>query len=180
MRYLIFLDFDGVFTSTRCHIANSYQDPDHGLVPLMWSHFDPVAVQFMNRIHEKHVVNFVWMTTWGNGVPGEEPHVRHIAETMFRNAGFRGIFASPWKVNPTNDGTLFVRDRAYHVKDYLENYAPECEDFLLFDDTKYQFDQVLGRKRHIYTDPHDGLLYKHMLKAESIIGNWIKRNQSSS
>lgn len=175
MKYLVFLDFDGVFTSERCHTAHARNDPDHGATVPVWSHFDPVAVEFMNKIHDNHVVQFVWMTTWGTGVPHENTFVSHIAETMFRNAGFRGVFANPWKVNPHNDGTLLSRDRAYHVKDYLENYAVLCEDYLLFDDTKYHFDSVLGKKRHIHTDPNDGLLTKHMRKAESILGTWEKR-----
>ena len=48
-KYLVFLDIDGVFTSSRVHAAHnaSYDS---------WHLFDPVAIDFMNRIHDTHPV----------------------------------------------------------------------------------------------------------------------------
>ena len=51
-KYLVFLDIDGVFTSSRVHYA-------HNAVYKMWHRFDPVAVDFMNKIHDKYPVEFV-------------------------------------------------------------------------------------------------------------------------
>ena len=39
-KYLVFLDIDGVFTSSRVHFA-------HAAAYEMWHRFDPVAVDFI-------------------------------------------------------------------------------------------------------------------------------------
>ena len=55
-KYLVFLDIDGVFTSSRVHYA-------HNAVFNIWHRFDPVAVDFMNKIHDKYPVEFVLIST---------------------------------------------------------------------------------------------------------------------
>jgi hypothetical protein len=172
MGYLVFLDIDGVFTSHRVHTAHNASECS------MWQKFDPVAVDFTNMIHDTYPVKFVVMSTWKNGLDENDPTVSHWARSAFANAGFRGVLADPWKTDPGNDPkyqTPALHDRAHQVKDYLKEYAPDVDDFILFDDTRYQFEQVLGKKRLVWTDSQDGLLFKHMLNAKSIMGNWKKK-----
>lgn len=164
-KYLVFLDVDGVFTSLRVHFSRT--DPYD-----MMSKFDPVAVDFMNKVYEKYPVEFVLMSTWKEYFDSNDFNVKHLFESLFRNSGFSGKFANPWKTNPDNSDKLFESDRAYEVKDYLEKYAKDVKDFVLFDDTQYRFNEVLGVKRFVKTDPDNGLLYKHMLNAWSLMGNW--------
>ena len=171
-KYLIFVDFDGVLTSNRVH----FSQPEDAYK--MWSRFDPIAIEFFNHIHNNYDgVEFVWTTTWRNHVPLNAGHIEHILYSMWYNAGFRGYFATPWKVNPTDrmDGEINHASRAEEIKDYLENYA-DCKDYLIFDDSDYGFNKVLGIKRFIKTHPDDGLLFKHMLNAKSIMGTWDKKN----
>jgi hypothetical protein len=168
--YLVFVDFDGVLTSTRVHMAQ----PEDSY-PL-WSTFDPIVMEFFNKIHNRYDVEFVWTTTWRNNLE-DAGLLTHVLYSMWYNAGFRGHFADPWRVNPEKrrDGLVNTAARAEEIKDYLENYAPDCKDYLIFDDSDYNFDKVLGKKRLVLTDPHNGMLYKHMAKALSIMGEWDRK-----
>jgi hypothetical protein len=167
-KHLVFLDIDGVFTSSRVHISRTDPYP-------MWVKFDPVSIDFMNKIHDKYRVQFVIMSTWKEHFREDDTNIFHLVEAMFRNSGFRGEFASPWKTNPDNLPRLFELDRAYEVKEYLETYANDIVDYILFDDNRYKFKEVLGKNRLVQTDHENGMLYKHMLNALSLMGNWNER-----
>lgn len=168
MKYLIFVDFDGVLTSNRIHFAM------HDAYFPMWSKFDPIVMDFFNKLHYTYDdVSFVWTTTWRNGLDAKDPLLLHNLYSQWYNAGFRGKFGDPWKVNP--DDTLPIHKRADEVKDYLINYAHNYKDFLIIDDTDYDFNKVLGIKRFIKTDANDGMLFKHMKNAWSLTGNWDKK-----
>lgn len=166
--YYVFLDIDGVFTSARVHVAHN------GAYPI-WAKFDSTAVDFMNYIHDAYEVKFVLMSSWGNGI-NVSGMIGHWIESTFASAGFRGEFARELKVDPNN----ILRDdyskrRGDYVKNYLDNYAVDYEDFILFDDETHNFDDVLDDKRLVQTDPENGLLLKHMNKAKSIMGEWKKK-----
>lgn len=168
-KYLVFLDIDGVFTSNRVHVA-------HNAVDAMWQRLDPVAVDFMNYIYDTYNVEFVIMSTWAHDCDIKNPTIEHWVRACFASAGFRGYFARPWKVDPDNIVLAKgLHDRAYAVKDYLDNFGHDVDDFILFDDTHYDFDRILGKKRLVKTDADNGLLFKHMMKAKSIMGNWKKK-----
>ena len=169
-KYLVFLDVDGVFTSSRVHYAHaaSYQ---------MWHRFDPVAVDFMNKVHDRYPVEFVLMSTWKNNLRSDDHTTEHWVRAAFGNSGFRGQLATPWKTDP--DNVVWQRkganDRAHEVKEYLELYAQDVHDYVLFDDNRYRFNEVLGKKRLVWTDHENGLLYKHMQNAQSLMGMWQER-----
>lgn len=167
MRYIVFVDFDGVLTSNRVH----FTQPDHSYP--MWATFDPVVMEFFNKIDNTFEdVSFVWTTTWRNGLI-DSGHITHIVYSMWYNAGFRGTLGRPWRVNP--DGQLPEYDRASEIRDYLKTHAPNHSDFIIFDDSDYGFNKVLGIKRFVKTSPDDGMLFKHMRDAWSIMGNWDKK-----
>lgn len=169
-KYLAFLDIDGVFCSHRVHIAHN---SDH----CMWNRFDPVAVDFMNYMYDTYPVEFVLSTSWIKGVPSDNALVQHWITTAFANSGFRGRLAQPFKTNP--DGEIIQsranQDRPEEIKRYLEVYGQDIEDYIIFDDSRYEFEEVLGKKRLVLTDPNNGMLFKHMLNAKSIMGNWKKK-----
>ncbi len=167
-KYLVFLDIDGVFTSSRVHYA-------HNAKYEMWHRFDPVAVDFMNKIHDRYPVEFVLMSTWKNGLRSDDQMTEHWVRAAFGNSGFRGEFASPWKTDPDNFAVHKRWDRGNEVKDYLETFATDVLDFILFDDNRYRFKEILGKNRLVHTDHENGLLYKHMLNAQSLMGNWHER-----
>lgn len=166
-KYLIFVDFDGVLTSSRVHFSHPKD-----AYPL-WATFDPVVMEFFNKIHNTYEdVGFVWTTTWRNYLK-DRGHLEHILYSMWYNAGFRGNFASPWRVNP--DDILSHHKRAEEIKDYLENYGSGVEDYIIIDDSDYGFNNVLDKKRFVKTSCDDGMLFKHMRNAWSMMGNWEKK-----
>ena len=163
MKYMVFVDFDGVLTSNRVHF--SHHDPKYP----MWATFDPVVVEFFNRVDRTFDdVSFVWTTTWRNRViPGL--HTEHWAYSMWYNAGFRGQFAKQWRVNHEDDNRLH-QFRAHEIKEYLEKWMPL--DFVIIDDSDYGFNDTLGVKRFVKTSSDDGMLFKHMRDIWSMMGNW--------
>jgi hypothetical protein len=168
-KYLVFLDIDGVFTSSRVHYAHaaSYE---------MWHRFDPVAVDFMNKIYDRYAVEFVLMSTWKNYIDATSNQVEHWVRAAFGNSGFRGQLATPWKTDPKETWINHPGlRRGDEVRNYLQEYATDVKDFILFDDNAYNFDTALGKKRLVRTDPENGLLYKHMTKAQSIMGQWHEK-----
>lgn len=166
--YLVFLDIDGVFTSARVHEA-------HNSVYEVWHRFDPVAVDFMNKIHDTYEVEFVLMSTWKNYVPVDHEHSKHWVLSAFGNSGFRGKVADVWKTDPNESWVDNYRyTRAHEVKEYLED-RPFVDDFIMFDDNDYDFKKVLGKSRLVKTDSMNGLLHKHMLNAKSMMGHWEKK-----
>lgn len=169
-KYLVFLDIDGVFTSSRVHTAHNGEYK-------MWARFDPVAVDFMNKIHDTYPVEFVLISTWKTGLKTDDRMTAHWIESAFANSGFRGVFSYLWKTDPDNLGNNkpWPYNRAHEIKDYLAEYGEGVLDFIIFDDNDYKFADVLGKKRLVLTDPNNGLLHKHMLNALSIMGTWTTK-----
>jgi hypothetical protein len=168
-KYLVFLDIDGVFTSARVTYAHaaSYE---------MWHRFDPVAVDFMNKIHDRYPVEFVLMSTWKNYIDVKSLQVEHWIKSAFGNSGFRGTFADPWKTDPNESWINIPKlQRGDEVRMYLEEFGQDIEDYILFDDNVYNFEKALGKRRLVRTDPDNGLLHKHMLNAQSLMGTWHKK-----
>lgn len=167
-KYLVFLDIDGVLASNRVHFSwdNEYDK---------WSKFDPVAVDFFNKIWDRYPVEFVLMSTWKKSLDVNDEMITHWIMSAFKNSGFRGRFSNPWKTNPTNDPLLEKCDRATEVKSYLNTFASDVSDYILFDDERHNFKSVMGKSRLIQTNPSDGLLYRHMKDAHSLMGLWQER-----
>lgn len=168
MKYLAFLDIDGVFTSARVQYASANSRD-------MWNKFDPTAIEFMNKLHDKIAdLHFVLISTWKEHLREDDEQTSHWIIAAFRNAGFRGEFASPWKTNPENFPRFYEKGmtRADEIKEYLEVCAPGNQDYIIFDDNDYGFETVLGKNRWVHTDGNNGILLKHMHNAMSIVGEW--------
>ena len=170
-KYLAFLDIDGVFTSARVHSAHNSDGSN------MWVRFDPVAVDFMNYIHDTYNVEFVLMSTWKNHLKVDSDTTFHWIKSAFANSGFRGKFADVWKTDPENILWADPKncDRGHEVKFYLKDHGTDVADFILFDDNAYRFNDILGKKRLVRTDPDNGLTYKNMLNAKSLMGSWERK-----
>lgn len=166
-KYYVFYDIDGVLTSLRQEIASNHNYQ-------LWSKFDPVAIEFFNKIHDNYKdVQFVCISTWRNHMELDANMEIWVASAL-NNAGFRGFINwDEWKVNKENDHELWRKNRAYEIKEFLK--GKNHKDFIIFDDTDYNFHNVLGIKRFVKTDERDGILSKHMLNAMSIMGTWEKK-----
>lgn len=170
-KYAIFLDIDGVFCSARVHMGHTCTKHK------MWDKFDSVAIDFMNYIDDTYDVDFVITSTWKDHISTDDPVYYHWINSSFRNAGFRGVFPWPnWKTNPTNDTVKYnkLNGRAYEVSDYLKEFGP-YDDFIIFDDSEYDFNRTLGKKRWVRCSSTDGILSKHMQHALALMGPWEKK-----
>lgn len=166
-KYIVFLDIDGVFTSNRVQFASQNSSD-------IWNKFDPVAVEFMNKIDHKYKnVKFCLISTWKNGLKTDDIMTEHWMLTAFRNAGFTGNFTTPWKTNPDNFDKFPTR--ANEILDFNNTFYPNIEDFIIFDDNDYGFKRILGKSRLIRTDANNGLLFKHMKDANSMMGMWEEK-----
>lgn len=172
-KYLVFLDIDGVFTSNRVHLS-------HNAVYDVWHRFDPVAVDFMNKIHDTYPVDFVLISTWKDHLDTSDNSIIHWIRAAFANSGFRGNLAGFWKTDPLNEGLTKPKPytRAHEIRDYLKEIASDVEDYIIFDDNDYDFKKVLGKSRLVKTHDEDGLLTKHMKNALSIMGTWKKKRDA--
>ena len=168
-QYYVFLDIDGVFTTGRVQFA-------HSAAYSMWHRFDPIAIDFMNKIHDTYNVKFVLISTWKNNYLVDDETSIHWIKSAFGNSGFRGEFAEVWKTDPENLSVMKRGgyNRANEVKDYLRYYP--ADDFIIFDDNDYRYKSILGIKRLVLTNPDNGILYAHMKNAWSIMGQWENKN----
>jgi hypothetical protein len=166
-KYLCFLDIDGVLTSDRVNLAcaSEYE---------IWHQFDPIAIQFFNWIHDTYDVKFVLMSSWKEHLDYKHMGIEHWVRAAFGNVGFRGDFAVVWKTNP-EDQYHFHLSRGSQVAQYLSEYGKQYSDFILFDDNRHDFKEKLGKGRLVHTDSTNGLLFKHMKDAKSIMGTWEKK-----
>lgn len=163
MKYVVFVDIDGVLTTQRAHLSRVNQSYNK------WSQFDPVAINFFNRIHDHapNEIEFVLTTSWKNFVPDYDigGWNFHWIQAAFANAGFRGTFAELWKTEKEH-----ILPREEGILNYIEDN--HVNDYLIFDDNDYGFNDLLPKRRFIKTDPDDGILTKHMRNALAIVGEW--------
>lgn len=165
-RYAVFLDIDGVLTSARVQLGHTCEKH------MLWDRFDPIAIDFLNRLDSKFNIEFVIASTWKNHIAANDPSYFHWIISSFRNAGFRGVFPyGRWKTNPRNEHYSGLNDRALEVKDYLAEFGP-YDDFLIFDDSDYLYDKTLGKRRHVKCCSQNGILLKQMRHVLAITGNW--------
>lgn len=187
--YLVFLDIDGVLTSHRVHAS-------HGGSSNMWSRFDPVAVDLLNRLHDFFDVEFVISSAWQEGVSIKDPQNFLWVEAAFRSAGFRGKFPYPsWKVDPEGEvarkgyGEEYTftvmgqerktkrKDRPQKIQHYVEQHTSEnFLDYLILDDSDFGFEEILGPGKFVKTDPENGILWAHIQDIFAKTSHWNLKN----
>lgn len=166
-KYAVFVDIDGVLTSWRVHFA-------HNASYKMWARFDPVAIDFFNKIHDEYNVEFIITSTWKNFVKENDMTIYHWMQSAFANSGFRGKFANPWKTNDINEAKNYM-ERGNEIKDYIDKYGEKYSDFIIFDDTPSNINEFFPC-RFIQTDPNNGITWENMIEAyDDIINFWEKK-----
>ena len=142
---VIFLDFDGVLTSARIHVAYGGGD--------IWRVFDPAAIRFLSSLSD---VEFVISSTW---------------RLLFERQDFIHMFAAAgWNVNlhqiwcTPHPSTISITDenqalgsRAREILAWIENHLGE-RDFIVIDDDRGTFP---ADWKVVQTDPAEGMLWQH-------------------
>lgn len=166
--YIIFLDIDGVLTSERsffAHSPNNYK---------IMNKFDPVAIDFFNKIHNTYDVEFVLISSWKTDMNVSSDYHKHWIISSFSNSGFVGKFADVWKVSD-EDNFPALNTRAFQIIKYVEEHHASIEDYMIFDDEDYSYNKILNKKRFIKTSSKEGISLKNMKDAWSMLGSWKKR-----
>ena len=161
MTNIIFLDIDGVLTSDRVHRARNeiYKDEMNCFL----TQFDPVAIEFFNKISSKHDISFCLISTWKNNL-GIAYMIPHWIDTCFYNAGFRGKFLNELK---TEDEHEHSRSRGIEL--LMEDYPDS--NYIIIDDCDFDWTDH-QRERWVMTDPDNGILLTHMKQIENLIKDW--------
>lgn len=168
-KYAIFIDIDGVMTSWRVHFA-------HNANYKIWSRFDPVAIDFFNKIHDEYNVEFIVISTWKNKIKKDNDSIiYHWMQSAFANSGFRGIMANPWYTQEFGIVENQIK-RGDEIKKYLSVYGEKYADFIIFDDARSNINEIIQPNRLIRTDPTNGIMWEHMIEAyDEYIVNWKKK-----
>jgi HAD domain in Swiss Army Knife RNA repair proteins len=137
---ILFLDMDGVCCSKRATLILG-----HHCV-------DPMAVQFLNRLHAQAPYHLVASSSWRR---------EYYLPVVLEAVGCVAPFADPWKIE-----TDAPRPQA--IADWLATYASDA-DFLILDDE--EFDWLPGQgDRWIRCDTKNGIGLDEMRRAFNLFG----------
>lgn len=160
MTKVIFLDIDGVLTSSRVSIGTNELAGIGGA----WKQFDPVAVQFLNWFSQKYNYKLVISSSWGKIFNDLKS-----LKWMLSGGGLRIPLyqAHDWRT-PDLDAYFDLRGRSWEINKFLNEHI-DIEDFIIFDDG-----MDAGKTfedKFVLTDPENGLMVRHMIRAIEIAEN---------
>lgn len=152
--FIVFLDIDNVACTERAYHAYG-----HALDKNVMRVWDPVVIQFLNRLTEEFKqLKFVISSTWG---------VKHDVPTILMSHGFRGNFHEDDKVirhfghNP----------RGRLVRDWLLDHPEILDRYLVLDDEE-SGDGIRGtptEEHTVFCDVINGMLLHNYQYARQII-----------
>lgn len=140
----IFLDIDGVLTSPRLHMASGKKG--------VWTAFDPVAVNFLEKVCSRWPAELVLSSSWRRlSERGDWAH-------FFGTSNLDNYFHQNWKTE-TKDADGFSNYRRIEVANWLQDNGGKDYNYLILDDDHEWFDY---QEPHlIRTSPEDGMLAEH-------------------
>lgn len=143
---IIFLDFDGVLTSTRvCEAVNE----------AFWSTPDPIACKLIVKLINEFGCKLVISSTW------RLLYHKNSIEMYLRSHGFPdGILHADW-------GTKELGVRSEEIKEWISRH-PEATVFVAIDD------DTLNMPEWVATDGDEGFLYKHYYAARRILSKRLQ------
>lgn len=140
MKNYIFLDIDGVLTSTRVHLAAGKRG--------IWASFDPVAVSFLEKICNKWPAEIIISSTW------RAMFQRHDWDHLFGLSNLENYIHQQWRTGHAGG------DRPEEVSDWLRDHGGSEYNYLILDDSHYQWtDEQKGHL--ILTAANDGMQWHH-------------------
>lgn len=155
---IIFLDIDGVLTSHRIYEGMDEKAGFSGV----WRQFDPVAVNFLNRLSREHSCELVLSSTWRRRSFGD---INVSLPFILAGGGLRIPPADVWVTD-----YLPLRKRSSEIADWIDENG--LDNFIIFDD---DLDAGYGfEDNFVHTDGRNGLLHQHMVRANEIVAKWEK------
>lgn len=145
---VIFLDIDGVLTSSRVYVATNEK-----IVGGTWGQFDPVAVQFLNHVCANYGYKVVISSTWRNH------YDRSTIGAILKGNGCRFKLHPNWKTD------RFKGSRGEQIERWFENDKSVNHYIILDDDSDFSDEQ---RKYHVKTCGLNGMMLEHYSKLDKL------------
>ena len=179
---IVFLDIDGVLTSSRTHCLNG----DKGI----WHRFDPNVIQFFKVLKDQFNYKFVFSTTWRYAyhidIDYTLPEAIRTSETIldlpreeqlkirFNHEGIdESYFHEHYVTKRLGSNKMHGshQTRGYEVEDWLGQH-PEITKYIIIDD----IDQFLASQRPFFvqTDEENGVLFHHYRKIMKLFNELSK------
>jgi hypothetical protein len=136
MKNYLFLDIDGVLTSARVHVASQK--------PGTWAAFDPVAVNFLEKVVDKWPAEIVISSTW------RRIYDRYDWEGLFGLSNMTRYFHQNWRTG------LDGPKRTHEIAEWLVAHGGPEYNYIILDDEDHSFTEE--QKRHwVHTDSENGM-----------------------
>lgn len=153
---IIFLDMDGVLSSTRAWIVN--RDVD---LPDRW--LDPVACKLLAILCEETGAIIVVSSTW------RLSETRTSFGAILQRNYCPAALHEDWRTLQIGSSQSAGPGRGIEVREWMARH-PEVTDYVILDDnTDFFPDQPL-----VLTDSHNGLGYEHFREARRILNRLPK------
>lgn len=158
---VVFLDIDGVLCTPRAALALG----DYGIIRA----FDPVGIQFLNRLFEAAPYFLVMTSTWRRDVG---------SRTALQACGCHAPFHEHWRTGDrwSSGDIQCSRDaRPAEIGDWLAKHGPA--EFIIFDDDPFNWtEEQAGRL--VECDTYNGITITAMEKAFDLFGaRWPQRDR---
>lgn len=162
---VLFLDFDGPLYPKSVHTFPENINPEYDLIHPFISYWkmDPIAVAFLNELHNVKPFETVLSTSWCSLVPEEDAYVR-----LFEANGLKLKFHKNWMT------PRISWSRGDQIIDWIKANNPA--DYIILDDNE-SGDGLLGspfidQSRIFMVDMNNGILYDDYQKLLNIIKVW--------
>jgi hypothetical protein len=160
---VVFLDIDGVLCTPRAALALG----DSGVIRA----FDPIAIQFLNRLYEAAPYLLVMTSTWRRDIG---------AKTAVKASGCYAQFHTDWRTGDrwaSGDIVESMHARPAEIRDWLEKNGPA--EFLILDDDPFAWTPEQA-SRVVECDSYDGISFAAMNKAFDLFGTkWPQLSRPS-
>lgn len=149
---VIFLDFDGVLTSTRTCVALDGRG--------LWTTADPVAIALVKRLCDEFSAKIVVSSTW------REIYDREGLMLYLHQAGLhRNYIHNDWRTPSTRMSSW----RAEEIRTWLESHS-EITGFVIIDDMDFSSSEEL-KEHAVKTSGTNGMMYEHYDQAKKILSS---------
>lgn len=150
-KMIIFLDFDGVISTTRAYMNQTNEEDFY----LRW--FDPIACTFIRQICEKFNCQIVVTSTW------RKMGYNDCVKIALAAHGLDKYVHSHWCTDDLwVQGMEYGTDRPLEIQTWLAENPNEIQYLILDDDTfKWTKHQ---KEKWVHTCVDNGLLLTHMVQ----------------
>lgn len=150
---IIFLDIDGVLTTTRTTAAE-----EQGLIP---TQFDPLAIAMLNQMCKEIPAKIVIASSWL--MFGNDP-VKGACASLAKAGLKPECFHHDWCIDASSSS-----ERGASIDRWCAAHGTDTKDYVIFDDNGKSYGHA-QKTRWFKPHPSEGLLLEHCWNAASELG----------